>query len=83
MKHTKIPIPFKKSIGHPPVVIIGAYCLTCWDILHFDFDWEELQGKTMDELRRMMEYRHANHVNADNKKCKKSEVRIISHGEKT
>ncbi len=73
-REVNAPAPMKKSntrtTQHDRVENIKCWCRGCWGKFSVQFDWSEMQGWTMDDLRRACEYRHA-------KQCNKADVRMI------
>lgn len=48
---------------------VKCYCLSCWARLVFSIEWHDLEGKTMKDIEKMCNDKHA-------KVCTKANVRL-------
>lgn len=54
------------------IIPIYYYCLNCWGNSYFDFQYIDLKGKTLVQIREMVQYRHQSYnpcVNPDVRLC--------------
>jgi len=50
-------------------ITVKCWCRICWTKLFFVFDYEDMKGHTLEQIRRMCEYRHT-------KDCLQEDVRL-------